>query len=77
MELLEALHNTSHVASTSELKSIAYYQMLYVRQGKSGLFRDLACYEMLQRDAYAAQEALAQQFVSSCVEQEDQESDEA
>lgn len=38
MELLEALHNTSHVASTSELKSIAYYQMLYVRQGKSGLF---------------------------------------
>ena len=59
MELLEALHNTSHVASTSELKSIAYYQMLYVRQGKSGLFRDSACYEMLQRDAYAAQEALA------------------
>ena len=51
--------------------------MLYVRQGKSGLFRDSACYEMLQRDAYAAQEALAQQFVSSCVEQEDQESDEA
>lgn len=42
MELLEALHNTSHVASTSELKSIAYYQMLYVRQGKSGLFRDSA-----------------------------------
>jgi len=76
MELLGTLHDTSHVASTSGLKSSAYYQMLYVRQGRSGLFRDSASYEMLQRDAFVAQEALAQQFFSSFVEQEGDESDE-
>lgn len=77
MELFENFHNTSHVASTPELKSSAYYQMFYVRQGKSGLFRDSVSYEMLQRDAYAAQKALAQQFFSSFEEQEEEEPDEA
>lgn len=46
-------------------KGSAYYQSLYVKQAKSGFFRDSTGYEMLQRDVLASQKELAQRLLTA------------
>lgn len=45
----------------------AYYQALYVKQGKSGLFRDSMGCAMLQRDVLASQRELARRLSSAVI----------
>lgn len=54
-------------------KSSAYYQALYVKRGKSGLFRDSMGCVMLQRDVLAMQRELARRLSSATTADEDEE----
>jgi hypothetical protein len=61
--------NSSPMTSEIKNKSIAYYKVLYTKQGRSGLFRDSAGYEMLQRDALDMQQRLAHRILTATVEE--------
>lgn len=56
-------------------KGSAYYQSLYVKQGRSGLFRDSAGYEMLQRDVLAIQKELARHLLTAIIDNEEENSE--
>lgn len=53
-------------------KGSAYYQSLYVKQGRSGLFRDSAGCEMLQRDVLAIQKELARRLLTDLADNEEE-----
>lgn len=53
-------------------KKSAYYQALYVKKGKSGLFRDSMGCEMLQRDVLARQQDLARLLSTAVVTEVDE-----
>lgn len=60
----------------NEPKSSAYYQALYVKRGKSGLFRDSMGCAMLQQDVLATQRDLARRLASAVATDEDEDEEE-
>ena len=49
-------------ASFKKAKERSYYQAIYVRQGKSGHFRDSFSYEMMKRDIFDEQRKEAREI---------------
>lgn len=49
-------------ATFKKAKDRSYYQAIYVRQGKSGRFRDSFGYEMMKRDIFDEQREKARQI---------------
>ena len=49
-------------ATFKKAKDRSYYQAVYVRQGKSGHFRDSFGYEMMKRDIFDEQRKNARQI---------------
>lgn len=70
MSMPNALRVSSPV---NKHKGSAYYQSLYVKQGRSGLFRDSTGYEMLQRDVLASQKELACRLLTAIADDEEED----
>ena len=47
---------------SSGVKDISYYQTIYVRQGKSGSFRDSEAHDKMMMDIYAEQSRIARKI---------------
>lgn len=57
-----------------EIKSVGYYQTLYVQRGKTGEFKDSVAGIMMQQDALSAQREMARRLASATMKDEEKSS---